>query len=62
MQLGGFREQIQKGKFHVIVGNNKEKELSEETIYANSDEELTENTTLHIMPVIRGAKRLGFCR
>ncbi|AXP37803.1 TPA: tail assembly protein [Haemophilus influenzae] len=60
MQLGEFREQIQKGKFHVIVGNNKEKELSEETIYANFDEELTENTTLHIMPVIRGAKCLGF--
>lgn len=56
MQLGGFREQIQKGKFHVIVGNNKEKDLSEETIYANFDEELTENTTLHIMPAIKGAK------
>ena len=59
MQLSGFREQIQKGKFHVIVGNNKEKDLTEQTIFANFDEELTENKTLHIIPVIKGSKNIG---
>lgn len=52
-QLAGFRNTIQKGQFHVIVG---EKDLTNESIFPNFDEQLTEDTTLIIIPAIKGAK------
>lgn len=52
-QLAGFRNTIQKGQFHVIVG---EKDLTNESIFPNFDEQLTEDTTLTIIPAIKGAK------
>lgn len=52
-QIAGFRLAIQRGEFHVIVG---EKNLTNESIFPNFDEELTENTTLTIIPAIKGAK------
>lgn len=56
-QLAGFRNTIQKGQFHVIVG---EKDLTNESIFPNFDEQLTEDTTLTIIPAIKGAKgRMG---
>lgn len=52
-QMNGFRMAIQNGSFKVIVGD---KELSNETIFPNFDADLIEDTTLHIIPVIKGAK------
>lgn len=52
-QLAGFRNTIQKGQFHVIVGD---KDLTNENIFPNFDEVLTKDTTLTIIPAIKGAK------
>lgn len=52
-QIAGFRLAIQRGEFHVIVGD---KDLTNDSIFPNFDEVLTEDTTVTLIPAIRGSK------